>query len=120
MVSIDFRTMLMKKPECIMAGRTQLMLFGQGGDAFGVIFQLLQFPRCKIARILLAFGRGMGNMRTAFIEAEKWASNQGCAFVEAWVGTKSRARLFARFGYNDTPYVIIRKDLKNAQTPVST
>jgi hypothetical protein len=100
------------------AGRSQLMLFTEGAEAFGIIFQILQFPRFKFARIGLAFGRGMSNMREAFEQAELWAANQGCAHVEAWVATKARARLFARFGYDDRPYVIIRKDLSNAKNPI--
>lgn len=95
----------------LVAGRTQLILFESDSGWCGVVFMFLAFPRFKIARVLLAFGREMSTMRNEFQEAELWAKSQGCRYVEAWVASPSRERLFARFGYQPS-YRIIRKALK--------
>lgn len=95
----------------IASGRTQLMLFSEGDGNMGVVFMLLAFPRFKIARVLLLFGNRMDLLGEAMLEAEEWAAQQGCRFVEGWAGSESRARLFGRYGYGKK-YIIVRKELK--------
>jgi hypothetical protein len=92
------------------AGRTKMILFPSETAEFGIIMQFVQFPRYKVARILLAFGRGMRDVGDAMIECEAWFKSQGCRAVDAWCATDSRVRLFKRFGYGKA-YTIIRKEL---------
>lgn len=91
-------------------GRTSLMFFESNKGFVGIVFMFLNFPCFKIARILLAFGSDMSAMKKDFEIAEAWAKDQGCAYVEAWIATESRKRLFSRFGY-EPAYTIIRKKL---------
>lgn len=97
--------------EGLKAGRTTLLLFSSEAGWVGIVYMFLAFPRFKIARVLLAFGRHMATMAAEIEVAEAWAKDQGCKYVEAWVATESRARLFARLGYAERPYTIIRKRL---------
>lgn len=92
------------------AGRTQLALLNDGEGVLGVVFMILAFPRYKIARVLLLFGTGMKHLRNAIRLGEQWAKSQGCRYVEAWVATQSRARLFSRFGYGPA-YAVLRRPL---------
>lgn len=94
----------------LLAGTTQMMLFGGESSWFGVVFQMLAFPQAKIARVLLAFGKNMAEQRQAMESAEAWAKGQGCKWVEAWVATESRVRMFGRYGYKPR-YAILRKEL---------
>lgn len=94
----------------LLAGRTQLLLMDDGGSNLGVVFQFLNFPQFKIARVLLLFGEGMERLRAVMACAEEWGKTQGCKHIEAWVASDSRERLFNRFGYERT-YRIVRKAL---------
>lgn len=94
----------------LVAGRTRLMLMQDGEANLGVVFMILDFPRMRIARVLLAFGNRMAWLRDAMEVGEQWAKSQGCSAVEGWVATESRARLFSRWGYTPS-YTIIRKRL---------
>lgn len=95
----------------LVAGRTQLLMMWDGPAVLGVVFQILSFPRYKIARVLVAFGKDMRALERAIRSAEAWGKEQGCEYVEGWVATRSRERLFARFGYSRA-YTIIRRRLK--------
>ena len=106
----DGETDLESTRAALATGRTTLMLFGGEDSYFGVIFQFLTFPKAKVFRIILAFGKRMEDQRKAFAEAEAWAKRQGCKWVEAWVATESRVRLFGRYGYRPR-YTVIRKEL---------
>lgn len=92
------------------AGRSQLLLMERAGSKVGVVFMLLDFPQFKIARVLLAFGRDMAAVRDLMQHAESWAQAQGCRYIEGWVASAGRLRLFSRFGYHKR-YTIIRKPL---------
>ena len=92
------------------AGRTQLMMLWQDGASLGIVFMMLNFPQYKIARVLLAFGENMRLLADGMKAAEAWAKDQGCEYIEGWVASRSRERLFARFGYKPT-YTILRKAL---------
>lgn len=94
----------------LQSGRTQLMLMRDGSGHAGVVFQFLNFPRFKIARVLLLFGGHVLYLREVIEGAERWARDEGCRYVEGWVATQSRVRLFARLGYSDA-YTIVRKVL---------
>lgn len=94
----------------LIAGRTRLLLMNQNGGFVGAVLQILSFPRYKNARVFLAFGHGMDDVREVMASAEAWLKKEGCKFIEAWVSTESRARLFARHGYKKT-YTIVRKPL---------
>jgi hypothetical protein len=94
----------------LVRGTTKLILFPSETAAFGVVWQMLAFPKYKIARVLLAFGKNMRDVSVAIETAEQWGKAQGAKYVEAWVATDSRVRLFKRFGYDKT-YTIIRKEL---------
>ena len=94
----------------LVRGSTKLILFPSETAAFGVVWQMLAFPKYKIARVLLAFGKNMPAVARAIETAEQWGKSQGAKYVEAWVATDSRVRLFKRFGYERT-YTIIRKEL---------
>lgn len=94
----------------LVAGRTQLLLMEDGGSTLGVVFMFLNFPQFKIARVLLLFGEGMERLRGVMAAAETWGKSNGCRYVEAWVASESRERLFGRFGYEPT-YRIVRKSL---------
>jgi hypothetical protein len=96
--------------EGLKAGRTKMLLFPSETAQFGVVIQFLNFPRMKIVRVLLAFGKNMRDVGHAIQEAEEWCRQQGCKAVEAWVATDSRVRLFSRIGYKRR-YTIIRKEL---------
>lgn len=91
-------------------GTSKLILFPSDTAAFGVVYQMLVFPNYKIARVMLAFGKNMKDVSVAIETAEQWGKSQGAKYVEAWVATESRVRLFKRFGYDKT-YTIIRKEL---------
>jgi len=91
-------------------GTSKLILFPSDTAAFGVVYQMLGFPNYKIARVMLAFGKNMKDVSVAIETAEQWGKEQGAKYVEAWVATESRVRLFKRFGYDKT-YTIIRKEL---------
>lgn len=95
----------------LLAGRTQLLLMEGDESSLGVVFQFLNFPQFKIARVLLLFGEGMERLRAAMVAAEEWGKENGCRYVEAWVSSDSRERLFGRFGYDRT-YRIVRKGLQ--------
>lgn len=94
----------------LLAGRTKLMVLWEGDSVLGAVFMLLDFPRYRIARVLLLFGQGMEALREVMESGEKWAKSQGCRYVEGWVASPSRERLFSRFGYRPT-YRILRKEL---------
>ncbi len=92
----------------LVGGRTKLALLRRDGALLGVVFQFLAFPRYRIARILLAFGRDMKGVADVIERAEAYAHDNGCRYVEGWVATSGRERLFAKFGY-ERQYVIVRK-----------
>lgn len=91
----------------LLSGRTRLLMFG---EALGVVLMMISFPRYKVARVLLMFGKGIAVAKGALEEAERWAKDQGCSYVEGWVSSASRSRLFGRYGYEPT-YLILRKGL---------
>lgn len=94
----------------LLAGRTHLALLSRGDSTVGIVFMFIYHPRYKIARVLLLFGERMSGLAELMESAERWAKSQGCRYVEGWVGSRSRERLFSRFGYEDT-YTILRKEL---------
>lgn len=94
----------------LLAGRTQLALMYEGGATVGAVFTMLDYPQFRIARVLLLFGKGMLEAREMMEAAEQWAKSKGCRYIEGWVATGSRRRLFSRFGYRDA-YTIVRKAL---------
>ncbi len=94
----------------LLAGRTQLALLISEGSLLGIVFMFLAFPRFKIARILLGFGRGSADVQEAMARGEAWAKEMGCRYVECWVASRARVRLFKRYGY-DQKYYVLRKRL---------
>jgi hypothetical protein len=92
------------------AGRTRLVMLQRNKSYFGMVIVLLDFPQFRIARILLGFGRGICVEKSEWSLLEGWARENGCACLEAWVATESRARMFRRFGFEKT-YQIIRSKL---------
>lgn len=94
----------------LLAGRTQLAIIVSKRSLLGIVFMFLNFPRYKIARILLAFGHDMEGAREAMDCGERWAKEQGCRYCEAWVSTAARERMFGRYGYKPA-YRILRKAL---------
>lgn len=94
----------------LLAGRTHLAVLWREGSVLGVVFTFLNFPQFRIARVLLLFGHGMAGLAEVMERAEQWAKDRGCQYVEGWVATGSRERLFSRFGYRRT-YRILRKPL---------
>lgn len=76
-----------------------------------LVVSIVRFHRFKVMRVLYAFGRRMGDLRTALGEMEAWAKkSMGCRYMEAWVETGARERYFGRFGYK-RQYTILRKPL---------
>lgn len=102
-------------PEDILAGlkrgTSKMLLFKRGEGHFGCVYQMLAFPRFKVARVHLAFGKNMRDVAQAIEAAEQWGKSQGCKYVEGFVATDSRVRLFSRFGYRKT-YTVVRKELR--------
>ena len=94
----------------LVAGRTRLMMLWKDGASLGIVFMFLNFPRFKIARVLLLFGENMRLLVDGMNAAETWAKEQGCKLIEGWVATESRQRLFSLYGYKPT-YTILRKAL---------
>lgn len=94
----------------LLGGRLKLALLRRDGALLGVVFQFLAFPKYRIARILLAFGRDMEGLRDVIERAEGYAFQNGCRAIEGWVASSSRERLFGKFGYQRA-YVIVRKEL---------
>lgn len=95
----------------LLNGRTTLlMLVEDGVAAAGLVVGLYNFPRFKIARILLLFGSGLDKMDEAIQHGEEWARAQGCKCIEGWVATQSRIKLFSRFGFEPI-YEVLRKEL---------
>jgi hypothetical protein len=90
-------------------GTTRLLFLSRNDSYFGMVVQILAFPRFKIARVMLGFGKGICLEKSEWKVAEKWAKEQGCKYLEAWVATESRARMFRRFGFKKT-YQIIRSE----------
>lgn len=91
-------------------GEMMLLLMRQNTGAFGVIWSLQTFPQYKVGRIFLAFGKDLWQMKDAIEAAAQWGKRLGCAYIEAWCPTESRARLFSLFGYKPV-YTVIRKKL---------
>lgn len=94
----------------LIAGRTILLLLYKGESYFGMVVGLYNFPKFKIARVLLGFGTRICCEKDEWELARTWAREQGCKCIEAWVATESRARMFRRFGFRKT-YQIIRSEL---------
>ena len=94
----------------LMNGTTQLLFVSRNESYFGMVVQILAFPNYKIARVILGFGKGICLEKSEWKVAEQWAKDLGCKYLEAWVATESRARMFARFGFKKT-YQIIRSEL---------
>lgn len=90
--------------------KTFLLLFAAHGTKLGIIIEFVQLPGYKLARVLFAFGREMGQLVEEIAIAEEWVKQQGCKYIDASVRTESRARLFSRFGYKPA-YTMLRKEL---------
>lgn len=94
----------------LIEGNSRLIVMHEGGAMLGIVFAFLDFPRYRIARVLLLFGKGMRFLEPAMASAESWAKEQGCTYIEGWVSSGSRSRLFSRFGFLPS-YTILRKPL---------
>lgn len=92
------------------SGAMSILLMSRGAATVGVVFKFMHYPQFKIARVLLLFGERMAGVSGIMERAEQWAKSNGCKFVEGWVSTRSRQRLFSRFGYQEV-YTIVRKEL---------
>lgn len=94
----------------LLAGRTQLGILDNPANPIGVVFSIIAYPKYKVARVYLMFGKGTLENKIALEEGEALFREWGCKYVEAWVATKSRERLFERLGYLPA-YTILRKPL---------
>lgn len=96
--------------EGLLAGRLRLLLLRNEPSQMGAVVCIVKFHRCSVLRVLYAFGRGMQDLRPAMDAAEAWAKGQGCKYMEGYVPTRSRERLFQKFGYS-RKYAVLRKSL---------
>lgn len=96
--------------KALQAEKTFLLLFAARGTELGIVIEFIQMPNYKLARVLFAFGREMGQLVDEIAIAEEWVKLQGCKYIDASVRTESRVRLFSRFGYKPA-YTMLRKEL---------
>jgi hypothetical protein len=96
--------------EGIKLGRTIVLYVAEKQSYFGMVIGMYNFPRYKIARVLLGFGKNICKEKASWEIVEDWARQNGCKYIEAWVATESRAKLFSRFGFKKT-YQIVRSVL---------
>ena len=96
-------------------GRSSLVLLeSDKGAVCGMVILFCNFPQYRICRVLLAFGRNIAGDPDLEAEFEAWAAARGAKYIEAWVSTDSRARLFKRHGYQPA-YQVIRKEIDHVR-----